>query len=127
MTTIDILAEQLQHAKAIEEDAKNQRIEIEQKIIDALGVKDEGSQTHKGQKYKLVITGKITRTLDVEAWDKIKGHVPPELWPVRNKPEIDLTGLKWLRDNNAPIYTTVCQAISAKPAKASVTFEEVGK
>lgn len=125
MNEIDQLAYDLINAKMAEDVARHNRILVEGKIIEKLGVKDEGSTTHKGEKYKIITTGKITRSLDVGTWDAIKGHVPSELWPVTMKPEIDIKGLKWLREHNEPIYATVCQAISAKPAKPAVAFEEI--
>lgn len=125
MTDIDQLAHELAEAKALEDSARQARILVEGKIIEALGVKDEGSTTFKGLKYKITTTGKISRSLDVGTWDAIKNHVPAEFWPVTMKPEIDTKGLKWLKENQAAIYTTVCQAISAKPAKPAVSFEEL--
>lgn len=125
MSNIDTLALELNEAKKIEEAARLARIEVENRIIAALGVKDEGSQSHKGEQYKITITGKINRTLDVAAWDAVKNHIPEKYWPVKFKPEIDVTGLKWLRENEAGIYATACQAISAKTGKPSVTLEVI--
>lgn len=125
MSDIDTLALDLAAAKRIEDDARQSRIEAENKLIALLGAKDEGSQTHKGSQYKVTITGKISRTLDVAAWDSIKSHIPEKFHPVRYKPEIDVKGLKWLAENEQGIYSTVCQAISAKPGKAAVTVEAI--
>ena len=125
MSNIDTLALELSEAKHIEEAARLARIEVENRIIAELGIKDEGSQSHKGEQYKITITGKINRTLDIAAWDSVKNHIPEKYWPVKFKPEIDVTGLKWLRENEAGIYATACQAISAKTGKPSVTLEVI--
>ena len=123
MSNIDTLALELSEAKHTEEAARLLRIDVENRIIAELGVKDEGSQSHKGEQYKITITGKINRTLDVAAWDAVKNHIPEKYWPIKFKPEIDVTGLKWLRENEKGIYATACQAISAKVGKPSVTLE----
>lgn len=125
MSNIDTLALELNEAKKLEEAARLSRIEVENRIIETLGVKDEGSQSHKGERYKITITGKINRTLDIAAWDAVKNHIPEKYWPVKFKPEIDVTGLKWLRENEAGIYATACQAISAKVGKPAVTLEVI--
>lgn len=125
MSNIDTLALELNEAKKIEEAARLARIEVENRIIAELGVKDEGSQSHKGEQYKITITGKINRTLDIAAWDAVKNHIPEKYWPVKFKPEIDVTGLKWLRENESGIYATACQAISSKTGKPSVTLEVI--
>ena len=125
MSNIDTLALELNEAKNTEEAARLARIEVENRIIAELGVKDEGSQSHKGEQYKITITGKINRTLDIAAWDAVKNHIPEKYWPVKFKPEIDVTGLKWLRENESGIYATACQAISSKTGKPSVTLEVI--
>lgn len=125
MSEIDKLVLSLSAAKKAEDDAKSKRIEAEEALIALLGCKEEGAQTHKGENFKVTITGKVNRTLDVAAWDSIKLHIPETLRPVKYKPEIDVTGLKWLKENEPGVYATACQAISAKPGKASVTFSEI--
>lgn len=125
MSDIDTLALELAHAKRLEDDARCTRIKCEERLIALLGAKDEGSQTHKGSQFKVTITGKINRTLDAGAWDAIKAYIPEKFHPVRYKPEIDTKGLRWLADNESGIYATVCQAIAAKPGKASVTVEAI--
>lgn len=125
MTELDTLALNLQAAKAAEEVAKDARIKAEEDLINLLGIKSEGAQTHKGDAFKITITAKVNRTLDVAAWDAIKDHIPAKYQPVKYKPEIDVTGLKWLKDHEAGIYATVCQAISAKPGKPAVTIQPI--
>ncbi|HEX4918065.1 MAG TPA: hypothetical protein VFV43_09235 [Limnobacter sp.] len=125
MTEIDTLAAKLAAAKEAEDAAKAIRIQAEQALIDLLGCLDEGAKTHKGEAWKVTITGKVNRTLDVACWEAIKTYIPEAFRPVKYKPEIDVTGLKWLKDNQPGVYATVCQAISAKPGKPSVTFSEI--
>lgn len=126
MSNIDQLAAILTKAKEAEESARNERIKAEESLIALLGCKSEGSQTTKGEFYKVTVTGKINRILDVAAWDSVKAHVPEKFHPIKYKPEIDIKGLKWLAEHEQGIYATVCQAISAKPGKPSVTLEWIG-
>lgn len=124
---LDELFAHLASCKELESEARDRRIEAEKAIIDTLGCKDEGSTTTKTDQYTVTITGKINRTLDPATWENIKSHVPESLHPVKYKPEIDLTGLRWLEQNDKGVYATVCQAISAKPGKPSVTIKPTSK
>lgn len=111
--------------KQQEDLARNNRITVEQQIIDEYGCKDEGSQTHKPDGYKVTITGKINRTLDPAAWDSVADRVPANLSPVKYKPSLDTKGLKYLKENEPDIYRIVAEAITAKPAKPAVKVEKV--
>lgn len=111
--------------KQQEELARNNRITVEQQIIDEYGCKDEGSQTHKPDGYKVTITGKVNRTLDAAAWGSVADKVPANLSPVQYKPSLDARGLKYLKSNEPEIYRIVAEAITAKPGKPSVKVEKV--
>ena len=114
------LAEQWRQAKMTEEGAKEERIDIENRIIALTGHKDEGSQTVKAGDHKIVVTGKINRTLDRAAWEQIAGEVPEALRPVEYAPRLDTKGLRYIQNNEPDIYRLVCQAVTAKPGKTAV-------
>jgi len=122
-TPTDLATDWLQ-AKAAEEAAREARIRIEDEMIQALGCRDEGSQTHDADGYKITITGKINRTLDRAAWESIASKVPEDLRPVEYKPSLDLKGLRYLQDHNPDVYRVVAEAVTAKPGKASITVKE---
>ena len=121
---MDLFAQWLE-AKSREDQAKEERIEAEQKIVDEYGCKDEGSQTVKPDGYKVTITRRMNRTIDEAAWDSVSGKIPANLSPVKYRPSLDNRGLKYLRDNEPEIYQIVSEAITAKPGKPSIKVEKL--
>ena len=114
-------------AKAAEDAAKAQRIEIEEALIKLLGVRTEGAKTHDLGAFKVTLTGVINRSLDAEIWEKIKDHLPPELRPVTYEPKLDVVGVKWLQENQLEYYRILAQALTVKPGKTSVKVVPVTK
>ena len=117
---LEILAECWQAAKTAEADAREQRVAIEEKIIALTGVKEEGSQTHKVGARKVKVTGKLTRKLLPDEWERVAKTIPEALHPVQYKPSLDLKGLRYLEANEPDAYALVAQAIETKPAKPAV-------
>lgn len=111
--------------KSQEDTARNNRIAVEQEIVNEYGCKEEGSSTIKPDGYKVTITGKINRTLDPAAWDSVADKVPANLSPVSYKPTLDSRGLKYLQNSEPEIYRVVAQAITAKPGKPAIKVEKV--
>jgi|SanBayMetagenome_1026888.scaffolds.fasta_scaffold00630_11 hypothetical protein len=109
---------ELTSAKAAEEIAKERRIAVEEEIIALCGAKEEGSQTHKAMEFSIEITGVINRKMDWDKWEEVKGNIPEALRPIKLKPELDTTGVKYLRDNEPGIYALL--PITATPGKTGV-------
>ncbi len=124
---LDQAAAALDFAKAKEMHATAQRINAENVLIDLLGVKDEGSQTHKGETYKVTITGNVHRKVDEAALAAVREALPPAIFAqaFRFKPEVVTAGIRYLRLNEADMYAIAAQAITATPGKASVRVEAV--
>ncbi len=112
-------------AKADEKAANKRRLEIELEIVKLTGTRDEGSKTVNLDKYKVKVTGKVTRSFDWDKWENIKAKIPQNLWPVRTKTELDETGVKYLRDNEVEIYQLL--PLSVKPAKTAIEVELVAE
>ncbi len=125
---LDELAFKLESAKAEEAKARLNRIAIEDQIIQAVGVKEEGSATLKSDFYKVTTTGGITRTLDSKKWAEIHVQLPAGIanLVVRQKPELDIRQFKALKDLSPEQYAIVAQAVTSKPRKASVRIERLG-
>jgi hypothetical protein len=117
-TTLETLAADWVAAKDKERAATAARVEIEDKIVELAGKKDEGSKTHEAGQFKVTITGKISRKMDWEKWAEVKAQIPTELHPVKMKPELDERGVKWLKDNRPDLYERL--PIEVKPAKTAV-------
>lgn len=113
--------------KDFEERARNQRHEVEAKIVDALGddKPSEGSRTFNFDQLKLKVIQRVDRKLDLAQWDQIKQHVDPEFWPVKTKIEVDDTGVKWIAENRKDLYSIIAPAITVKPGKPGVTVERI--
>lgn len=105
-------------AKAAEEAANKARIDIENRLIAALGQKEEGAQTHNIGQYKIEIVGKVSRKLDFAAWDIIKDKFPENLRPIKVKEELDEKGVKYLQQNEPQLYAIL--PLEVKPAKTAV-------
>lgn len=121
---IDLLAFELKKAKELEASAREKRVQIENQIIEAAGIKEEGSTTANGNFFKVTTTGKLTRKLDEKAWRSIAGQFNGTA-PVRTKVELDTRALKRLAVDNPELFQLALSAITTKPAKGAVKIEEV--
>ena len=102
--TVEILCAEWQRAKAAEERAKADRVAVELKIAEALPGKPEGSSTHAVPGFKVELTGVINRKMDWTAWSLVRDQIPEEMRPVKSKPELDETGVKWLQTHRPDLY-----------------------
>lgn len=128
MNTIDTLAAALEAAKTEEARATQARLEAEAALIDALGVKDEGAQTHRGESYRVTITGVINRRIDPAALSALADRIPTPLLlqAVRYKPEPIAAGIRYLRNNEPETYAVLAEALTVTPGKPQVRVEFVG-
>lgn len=123
-STINELANMLIKAKALEAQANKERIAIEQRLIEALGKKEEGSQTHELEcGLKVTITGKMTYSADMPLLVQLCAALPEQLRPIKTKTELDSTGAKFLRNNEPEAWAILAPAITMKPAKPSVEIK----
>jgi len=127
--TIDSLADMLKRAKEAEKKATEKRREVEDIIIKAIGKKDEGSFTAKGENFSLTTTGKLTRTLDANGVQHLHGEIPEPIFErlFNYKPSLNFTELKYIQNNEPEYYNAVAQVITTKPAKTAVGFKELGE
>lgn len=119
------LCAKLLSAKAAEAQATAARVEIEEQIVRLVGKRDEGSQTTDVGEYKVTTTGKVTRKMNWAAWETIKAQFPAELHPVKNKPELDEKGVKWLKEHREDLYKLL--PIEVKPAKTAVEVKLISQ
>jgi len=123
MRTETEIADDLFAAKAVEKEANERRVALEEELIALVGAREEGSQTHAIGDYKITITGKLNRKLDWEMFDaSIAAKIPEALQPVKIKRELDDTGVKYLANNEPQIYKLLAKALTIKPAKTAVTI-----
>lgn len=124
-TEIDHAAQYLRECKAAEEGAKAARIAAEDALIALVGCKTEGSTTIKTGYFAVKTTGKLTCSLDVPTFESIKDQIPEGIRDrlVRYKPELSLTELRHVESDEPQIYSVLAQALTIKPAKASVSVD----
>ena len=113
--------------KLAESKANEGRVEIEQQIIQLIGfVKLEGSQSVKNKDFKISLTGKLDRKLDVAAYMLIESQLPENMRPVKTKIDLDITGLKCMEKNEPELAKLVANCVTTKPAKISVKVDFLG-
>lgn len=81
--TLNALAAQWLDAKASEDAARDLRLAIERNIVAMTGVREEGAETHKTDRYAIAVTGKLTRTLDLDRWRAVAAQVPEAMRPIK--------------------------------------------
>lgn len=124
MSNVETLARDWIEAKKAEALAKNQRTAIEDELTKALDVKAEGATTHQVGPYKVTLTGKLTRKVDPVAWDNVKDRIPESMWPVKRTVTADVTGCKYLAENEPDMWKAISIAFETKPAKTAVAVKE---
>ncbi|ANN66448.1 hypothetical protein [Bordetella bronchialis] len=123
MTTAE-LARAWLTAKAEEAKAAANRQSIEAQIINVLGAKQEGSQTHDVEGFKVTITGKLSYKADVPQLIALCDKVPENLRPLKTETKLDETGAKYLRANEPGTWALIAPAITVTPAKTALSIKE---
>ena len=118
-TELEIAAD-LFAAKQAEKQAEARRIELEEELVAILGKRDEGSKTHHVGDYKVTITGRVNRKLDWDMFDQVSSNIPESLWPVKRT--LDVTGVKYLANNEPSLYKILAPALTVEPAKTTVSI-----
>ena len=125
MTNVETLCRDWIAAKKAEAAANRQRIAIEVQIGKALEARPEGAITHTLEHYKVTLTQPVTRKLDADEWEKVKGLLPENLHPIKTKVEADATGCKWMAENEPTDWRKIASAFETKQGKLAVKVEEI--
>lgn len=105
-------------AKHEEEMANRERIRIEEQMLPLLEQKTEGSVTTElPSGHKVTVTNKLTRSLDFDAFARVRDQISPALQPIKVKEVLDEAGVKWLANNEPDVYAIVAACLTVKPAK----------
>jgi hypothetical protein len=115
------LAREWLRAKAREAAANKERIAIEERMLPFLEKKDEGSRTTETPDgWKISCTQKMTRKLDLDAYDRVAIKIPINMRPIKVTRSLDEKGAKWLADNEPDIFAILAPCITTTPAKPSI-------
>lgn len=123
MHQLDQLATLWAIAKSKEEDAKNERIDIENKILALHPAREEGSETVKtptGTAIKL--TGKLTYKVNLESLQALTKGWPAEIRPLKTEVKADESLLKAIRADRPDLWMTIAPAVETKAAKTGVSI-----
>ena len=121
---LDQLATEWRRAKEREEAARNDRVALEQKIIELHPAKEEGALTiHTALGSSITLVGKVTYKVDIDKLTALTGSWPVDIRPIKTKIEADETKLKALRSDVPELWAKIADAIETKPAKTGVTIK----
>jgi hypothetical protein len=106
------------------DNAKDNLSEAEQSIIEAINNSNiEGTETRTvANRWKVSVSNKLNRTLDLPAYESIAATLPETLRFVEYKPSIVLKTLRHLEAIDPAI---VAQCVTVKPAKPSIKIQEI--
>lgn len=112
-------------AKEFEERANAARIEAEQRLCGLLTLQTEGTTKACAGVYRVTVTTKLNRALDVEKLADLDKKIPAAILRrlVDYKPTLNLRELRYVEQNEPEHYKAFSQALTVKPAKPSVKVE----
>ena len=119
----DLIARYLTE-KAAEETAREIRRNIGNLISEQLEHPEEGSKSHTCGKFRVTLKGVVNRRVDWALFDEVvmPQGVPQ---PALVKREIDVKGLRWMRENHPDTYVALSKAITATPGAIGVEVKMV--
>lgn len=123
----DIFKSWLKFKKA-ENKAKEQRIEIEEKIKEIYGLDFKGNSKYFKEtdiKFKVTIQKNEKYKLDQEAYLSIRGEIPENLRPEKITFSLDVKGYEYLKDNYKEIYKKVSSVVEFKINKPTIKVEKI--
>lgn len=124
--TLAELAESIIHLKNIEASAREERIRIEQLIIEKVGAKEEGTTTAEDGNFKVKTVGKLTRSIDTNAVQADWDNLDPAIQKcIKWKADLDTKNLRSLEAMRDDLVPVIAKYMTTKPAKPSVTVEQV--
>lgn len=127
-TELDLAAQELREAELNLKTAQERRDRAMLRVVELVGVKDEGTTSIKTGFFKISATAKLIRSLDESKLAALQSQVPPELFEkvVEYKPSLNLKALRAVEQANPAAYRVFAQAITVKPGKPSVKVELLG-
>jgi len=123
--SVSELAEAWLRAKCREEAANAERIAIEERLIEFVDTKSEGSMTTKLDDFAVTVTCRINRSISDDGIIAIKGLIPVEYQPLKTKVELDAKGLDWLKENRPQYYRVAADYVTSKPGKPGFKISRI--
>lgn len=120
------LVDQLIAAKAAEAEANKARVAIEQEIIDLLGAREEGAETHDlSNGFKVTITGKVTYSVAADDMDAFIARCEKAGFDalIKRTVSLDEAKAKKIRATDPKAWRCVGGLIATKAAKTAVSVK----
>jgi hypothetical protein len=123
--TLDELAADWLAAKGREQDANEERVNIETQILAQINdVKEEGRSTTNVGGYKITAIGRMTYKADFDALELLMDEWPDEFPIIKIDFKLDEPKLKKLREFRPDLWRKIAPAMTIKPAKTGVVVEQ---
>ena len=124
MEKLDELAMKWSIAKQKEEAARDERISIEEQILELEKPKEEGAMTiHTPNGVSITLTGKVTYKCDIQKLTALTGSWPSDARPLKTEVKADESKLKVIRRESPSIWAQMATAITVTPAKTGVSIK----
>ena len=121
MEAIDELAIKWSIAKQKEDAARDERVAIEQKIIELHPAREEGSETFATPNgVKISLTGKLSYKVDVHRLIALTANWPSEAQPFKTEIKADESKLRVIREHLPEQWLQLAEAVTVTPAKTGV-------
>ena len=124
--TLDAIAEQIMAAKAREETARLERLDLEQQLLTHVETLSEGTLDASTAHHKVKIAFKVTRRVDTRAlqadWDRMS---PAARKCFTWKADVELKAMRGVQEFLPDAYAEVAKYVEVKPAKPTVSVEGV--
>jgi hypothetical protein len=121
------LVSQLQDQKAVEDNARKRRIELEETVALHVPGPEKGSKTATlPDGRKVTVERGFNYKADIQALENIFAACPEKSCPVKVKTtrELDEKGYEWYRANQADDFKLISQFVVVTPKKTSVVIKE---
>jgi len=102
---------------------------LKEKMIETVGIKDEGSQSFHTEQYLITTTQGFTRSVDAQEARRLLDVVGEQVHDnvFDYKPSLNLRNYRALKELNPDLCSYIDQAITTKPNKPSVKVEVKGE
>jgi hypothetical protein len=121
---LDDLVADLVRCKQVEEQAKRERMQAEERILALVPAKEEGATTVEAGGLKVTLTGKLSyKADDLDAVREVTRKWDANLVPIKTTHELDATGCKFLRAERPELWAQLARVVTTSPAKTSVTLK----
>lgn len=127
-TTLDQAAIALERAKAARAEADAAVARAEQNLLALVANRKEEGTTHADTDlFKIAVVDKINRSIDSDELARIAPKIPEAIGKrlIKWTPGLVMGELRFLQNNEPDLYAIVAKAITAKPAKPSVSIERI--